>query len=166
MISEKMEKMLNDQIAKEFFASSYYLSIASWCETKGYDGTAKFFYLQSQEEREHAMKFFHYVNELDGHAVVPALDEPPSDFSSYKKIFELSLETERQNTKAIHKIVERSIEEKDYSTQNFLQWFVDEQVEEENLFMGILDKIEIIGTEGPGLYMLDKDLGKRQQTQM
>lgn len=166
MISEKMEKMLNEQIAKEFYASSYYLSIASWCESKGYDGTANFFYLQSQEEREHALKIFHYVNELNGHAITPATEEPPSDFNSYKKVFELSLKTEQENTKSIHKIVEKSQEEKDFSTYNFLQWFVDEQVEEENLFMSILDKIEIIGTEGPGLYMLDKDLGKRQETHM
>ncbi len=166
MITEKMEKMLNDQLAKEFFASHYYLSIASWCDSKGYSGTANFFYLQSQEEREHAMKFFHYINELNGYAVMPALEKPPTDFEGYRKIFELSLETERENTKSIHEIVEHALSEKDYSTNNFLQWFVDEQVEEENLFMGILDKIDIIGTEGPGLYMLDKDLGKRQDTHL
>jgi ferritin len=166
MISEKMEKMLNAQIEKEFYASSYYLSIASWVEKKGFEGTANFFYLQAAEEREHGMKIFHFINELDGHAIAPAIDKPPSQFDSYRKIFELSLEQEKANTKAIHEIVDTSLKEKDYNTYNFFEWFIDEQIEEENLFMSILDKLDLIGEQGAALYMLDKELGGRQETQL
>ncbi|MCF7804403.1 MAG: ferritin [Candidatus Marinimicrobia bacterium] len=162
MISDKIEALLNDQIAKEFYASHYYLALASWCDTQGYEGAAHFFVAQSNEEREHGMRIFHYVNDMDGHAVAPEIEKPPVKFESFGSTFENALEQERQNTKAIHEIVDVSLEEKDYSTYNFMHWYLDEQVEEETLFKGILDKLNIIGDDKSGLYMLDKELGQRQ----
>lgn len=162
MIPEKIEGKLNEQIAMEFNASNFYLAIASWCDTQGYEGTAHFFVQQSNEERDHGMRIFHFINSLDGHAVAPEISKPPVSFNSYREIFERSLEQEKRNTKAIHEIVDMTLSEKDYSTYNFMHWYLDEQVEEENLFRSILDKLDIVGEEGSGLYMLDNELGQRQ----
>ncbi len=164
MIPEKIEEKLNEQIAMEFNASNFYLAIASWCDTQGYEGTAHFFVQQSNEEREHGMRIFHFVNSLDGHAIAPDISKPPVAFDSYRNVFEQSLAQEKRNTKAIHEIVNLTLNTKDYSTYNFMHWYLDEQVEEENLFRSILDKIDIIGDEGSGLYMLDNQLGQRQDT--
>jgi len=161
MISDKIQNMLNDQIAKEFYASHYYLALASWCDTKGFEGAAHFFVEQSNEEREHGMRIFHYINDMDGHAIAPEIEKPPVEFESFRATFEIALEQEKQNTRAIHEIVDVSLQEKDYSTYNFMHWYLDEQVEEETLFKGILDKLNIIGDDSSGLYMLDKELGER-----
>ena len=164
MVSEKIQDMLNDQIAKEFYASNYYLSMASWCDTKGYEGGTNFFLAQSAEERDHGMRIFQYINSLDGHAIAPMIEKPPVDFESYPKIFQIALDQERENTAAIHEIVDVTLQEKDYSTYNFMHWYLDEQVEEENMFRGIIDKLNIIGDDKSGIYMLDKDLGQRRST--
>jgi len=159
MLSDKIQAELNQQIAKEFKASNYYLARASWCESQGFSGAAKFFYAQSDEERDHALRIFHYINGLDGKAIAPEIEKPPQDFESFNTIFSKALELERETTQSIHKLVNVCLEEKDYSTYNFLHWYLDEQVAEENKFRDILDKLKIIGDDRSGLYMLDKDLG-------
>jgi len=166
MIDKKIEDKLNEQIALEFNASHFYLAAASWCDTQGYEGSAHFFVMQSEEEREHGLRIFHFLNSLDGHAIAPAIEKPPVEFESYRDVFERSLEHEQKNTKAIHGIVDLTLSDKDYSTYNFMHWYLEEQVEEENLFRSILDKLDIIGDEGSGLYMLDSELGQRQETQL
>lgn len=160
-MNKKIEKALNDQIAMEGNASNYYLAMASWCDQTGFEGSAKFFYNQAEEEREHMMKFFRYVIEAKGNVEVPSIEKPQSNFKSLPNIFEIALKNEGKVTKSIHKMLDMCNQEKDHRTSSFLQWFVTEQLEEENQFQTILDKLKIIGEEGRSLYMLDKELGKK-----
>lgn len=162
MLSEKIESLLNDQIQHEFEAGNWYLAMSSWAEVNGFHGTASFFLEQSKEENFHAMKIFNYINDRDGHAIAPAIAKPESEFDSIRYLFERGLELEEENTRKINKLLEAAQKEKDHATQQFLQWYVDEQVEEEELFRTILDKLNILGEKGPGLYMLDQELGQRQ----
>lgn len=159
MLSDTIQEKLNNQIRREFRASNNYLAMASWCETEGYEGAAKYFYAQSDEEREHGLRLFHYINGLDGKALAPEIEKPPAKFDSFKQIFKDALQQERNTTQSIHELVQISLDEKDYSTYNFLHWYLEEQVEEENKFRSILDKLKIIGDDRSGLYLLDKDLG-------
>lgn len=161
MLSEQINKALNDQVAMEAQASSYYLAMASWCEQKGFDGSAAFFYKQSEEERIHMMKIFRYVNEAEGHAMSPAVEQPSHDFSSFASLFEIALGHEKKVTKSINDLVKLATESNDYRTLNLLQWFVNEQLEEEKQMQVIIDKLKLIGDNGLGLYMLDGELGKK-----
>lgn len=163
MLSKSINKALNDQIAMEAFASNAYLAIASWCEQNGFEGTASFFYAQADEERMHMMKIFRFVNEAEGHALSPAVKQPQHDFPNYVNIFETALEHEKKVTQSINKLLKMAFNENDYRTQNLLQWFVDEQLEEENQIQIILDKLNLIGDNGTGLFMLDSELGKKAQ---
>lgn len=158
MLSKTIEKALNQQVALEAFSSNQYLAMASWMDRKGFEGTASFLYEQSDEERMHMLKLFHYVNDAGGFALTPALESPVLKFDSYKSTFSLILQQEQKVTNAIHGLVNKSLEEKDYTTHNFLQWYVSEQLEEEALFRTILDKLKIIGDNSAALYMLDRDL--------
>jgi ferritin len=161
MLSSKLNKALNRQIEMEAYASAYYLSMASWCDQNGFKGTAAFFYEQSDEERTHMLKIFHFVNEMEGKAVVPAVEAPPSTFNNYKELFEIALSHERKVTKSIYEISIMAREENDLATFQLMQWFVDEQREEETQMLEILDKLKLIKDDGVGLYMLDKELGEK-----
>ncbi len=154
-----MEKVLNDQVNEEGYASHYYLSMASWCDKNGLHGSAKFMYQHGETERVHMMKLLHYVNDTGGHALVGVVKEPPHDFKSLSDIFELTLKHEQNVTQKINGLVDRCLAEKDYSTFNFLQWYVAEQHEEEHMFKMILDLIKITGLEGRGLFLVDKEIG-------
>jgi len=158
MISSKIEQALNRQIDLEGYASIYYLSMASWCEVKGFNGIAKFLYHHSDEERMHMLKLFHYINDRGGHAVVPGLQSPPKDYVSIRAIFETVLSHEVKVSNEINALVELCINEKDYTTHNFLQWYVSEQIEEESLARNILDKLNLIGDDKGGMYLFDRDL--------
>ncbi len=160
MLSKKVEEALNQQIIYEAYASSSYLSMASWCEKEGYRGSTAFFYTQSEEEREHMLKLIHYINETGGHARVPASKEPPHVYKSLKDVFEIALQQEIDVSKSINKMVELSFDAKDFATFNFLQWFVAEQHEEEHLFMAILDLLKIAGTDGRNLLIADNEIPK------
>lgn len=160
MLNKKIEKELNGQIAREAHASSSYLSMASWCETQGLRGSASFFYTQSQEERVHMLKLVKYVNESRGHALIPALKEPKTEFKSLHEVFELSLEQERDVTKSINHLVELTFSSKDYASFNFLQWYVAEQHEEESLFAAILDLLNLAGKDGRSLLIVDGEIAK------
>lgn len=161
MLSEKINEALNGQIAMEAQASAYYLAMASWCEQKGFEGSAGFFYKQADEERLHMMKIFRYVNEAEGNAISPAVKQPSHDFSSFASLFEIALEHEKKVTESINELVKLATDSKDYRTLNLLQWFVNEQLEEENQMQIIIDKLKLIGDNGVGLYMLDSELGQR-----
>lgn len=164
MITKSIEKSLNAQIAHEANASFYYLSMASWCDSNGYSGATKFLYSHSDEEKEHMLKLFHYINEAGGRSIVPSIKQPQSEFKSLIQIFELMLKHEIEVTKEINGLVELCLKEKDYSTFNFLQWYVAEQHEEEMLFRSILDKAKLIGADdSKGLYWLDKEIGSLAQ---
>jgi ferritin len=160
MLSKNIQDALNKQTGEESYASSYYLSMASWADKAGLRGCAKFLYAHSEAERVHMMKLFRYVNDAGGHALVQAVKAPPADFKSINSVMELILSHERHVTKAINALVETCLTEKDYSTFNFLQWYVAEQHEEERLFQSILDMIKVAGTEGRGLFLIDKEIGK------
>lgn len=158
MISKKIEKALNRQIKLEGESSHYYLAMASWCEVNGFNGISKFLYKHSDEERMHMLKLFMYVNERGGHAITPELKSPQSNFKGVPEIFQHILEHEVMVSKEINELVEQCLSEKDYTTHNFLQWYVTEQMEEERLARNILDKLNLIGNDKSGMYMFDRDL--------
>jgi ferritin len=158
MVSEKLENSLNEQVKLESKASALYLSMASWCEKKKLNGAAAFYYAQSDEERQHMLKVFKYINEMGGHAKVASVDQVDLDFENIRQVVQRSLESEKMVTSSVHQLCELAREVKDYGTLNFLQFYVDEQREEEVLFGNILDRIELIGLEGQGLYYIDKEL--------
>jgi len=158
MISKKLEKALNAQIKLEAEASFNYLAMASWCEQKSLFGAAKFFYAQAEDEREHMLKIFRYINDLEGHAIAPGVEQPRSEYESILDVCKKALAGEQKVTKSINSLSELASEEKDYATHNFIQFFVDEQREGETVFNHILDKIKLIGLEGMGLYYIDKEL--------
>lgn len=158
MLSAKMVKTLNEQIAMEGYASFLYLSKAGWFEGMSMEGCASFMYRQSQEENEHMMKIFHYLVEMDATPIVPAIKQPPVKFKDVKAVFEDTLAHEKKVTKAINDIVELAMEEGDHATYGFLQWYVSEQREEEGLMRSILDKINLIGSGAQSLYFIDKEI--------
>ncbi len=157
-MNERVEKALNEQIAKEAYSSQFYLSMASWAETKGMNGTARFMYAHSDEERFHMLKLIKFVNERGGTATVPGLAEPQQEFESLENVFQLLLNHELDVTESINNLVDVCLQEKDYTTHNFVQWYVSEQLEEEALARTILDKVRMIDNNKAGLYMFDRDL--------
>jgi len=158
MISKKIEALLNQQVELEASSSQYYLSMASWAEVKGYNGVSKFLYKHADEERMHMLKLIMFINERGGHGTVPALKAPPSSFKGIQEIFEQILKHEIHVSNEINKVVEKCLGEKDYTTHNFLQWYVSEQIEEEALARNILDKLNLIGNDKGGMYLFDRDL--------
>lgn len=158
MLIKSIEKALNDQVRVEAESSQVYLAMACWAEVKGLDGIAKFMYAQSDEEREHMLKLVKYINERGGHAQVSALKAPNVTFDSFQEMFEKLYEHEIFVSECINKLVEITLNEKDFSTHNFLQWYVAEQIEEEAVARTILDKINMIGDDKGGLYLFDRDI--------
>ena len=158
MLSKKIESALNQQIELEAASSQYYLAMASWAETKGLSCTAFFMYAHADEERFHMLKLVKFVNERGGRAVVPAIPQPPSEFDSVQRMFELLLEHELVVTQSINEVVDICLKEKDYTTHNFMQWYVSEQMEEEALARSILDKLNLIGNEKGGMYLFDREM--------
>jgi ferritin len=159
-MNTRVEKAINDQIAKEASSSQFYLAMASWSENHGLNGTAKFLYAQSDEERFHMLKLVKFVNERGGKAIIPALVQPPVEFDTLTNVFELLLEHEIQVTESINNLVDICLQEKDYSTHNFVQWYVSEQLEEEASARSVLDKLKLIDGDKGGMYMFDRDLEK------
>lgn len=158
MLSEKIQESLNRQVEVEAFSSQFYLAMASWAETNGLNGVAKFLYGHSDEERQHMLKLFKYINERGGNAIVPKLSKPPEDFESINFIFQSLYDHEVKVTSEINGVVELCLNEKDYTTHNFMQWYVAEQIEEEGLAADLLDKLKLIGGDKGGLYLFDRDL--------
>ena len=158
MLSTKVTGALNKQIEMEAYSSQYYLAMASWAETQGLNGIAGFLYKHADEERMHMLKLIKFVNERGGHGLVPALKQPPVSFKSVKFVFEEVLKHEVKVTSEINNLVEITLKEKDYTTHNFLQWYVSEQIEEEALSRQVVDKLKLIGEDKGGLYFFDRDL--------
>jgi ferritin len=157
-MNTRVEKALNDQIQKEASSSQFYLAMASWAENNGLNGTAKFMYTHSDEERFHMLKLVKFVNERGGKAIIPKVDEPPREFNDLGNVFELLLAHEIKVTESINNLVDICLQEKDYTTHNFVQWYVSEQLEEEALARMVLDKVRLIGNDKGGMYLLDRDL--------
>jgi ferritin len=160
MLDKRIEKALNEQLLREGYSSQLYLAMASWTEQQGLEGSADFLFLHSDEERQHMLKLLKYINERGGVAEIAAMDSPPASYSSLTEMFQSLYEHEVMITEKINEIVQLCLELRDYTTHNFLQWFVSEQLEEEALARKVLDKINLIGNDKGGLYLFDNDISK------
>lgn len=164
MLSERITSEFNEQIKHEFFSANFYLAMAAYCKDQDLDGFANFFIVQAEEERFHAMKFFNFVNELGGRVRISAYDEPRNDFSSLEEVFTSALDHEKFVTERINLLMDLAINEKNYACQSFLNWFVDEQVEELSMFSTLVNKLKRIGENSHAIYMLDTELAARTFT--
>jgi ferritin len=158
MLSPKIEKALNEQVQLEAESSQIYLAMASWSEVEGYSGISAFLYKHSDEERMHMLKLVKYINERGGHGIIPQLKAPAVKYKGVKELFQQVHDHEVLVSKEINHLVDICLKEKDYTTHNFLQWYVSEQIEEESLARHILDKLKLIGADKSGLYMFDRDV--------
>ena len=159
-ITSETEKLLNQQIVMEGKSSAAYLSMASWCQTKGFDTSATFLYKHAEEERMHMLKLFHYVNAAGGHAIQPEIKSIKHTFKTLRDVFDDVLKHELDVTKSINILVDHCFKIKDFATFNFLQWYVMEQREEETLARRAVEIFNLIGEEGVGLWMIDQEIGK------
>jgi len=164
MITKKMADSLNEQINKEIYSAYLYLSMSAYTDHKGLKGFANWYFVQFQEEMYHAMKIYRYLQDQGAVIKLKAIDQPPTEFGDVLEIVEKTLSHEKMVTGLINKLIETAVEEKDYATQAFLQWFVTEQVEEESNVSEILDKLKLAGNQGNGLFMIDKELASRVYT--
>lgn len=164
MASEKLMKALNEQLNFEYESAHYYLAMAAYCADQDLEGIENFFMVQAEEERFHARKFYDYINDIDGRVTLGGLEAPKNDFTSIKDTFKTALEHEKRVTAKINELMKLAHEENDYATVSFLNWFVDEQVEEEASMKTLIAKVDKIGDSPQGLYMLDKELAGRTFT--
>ncbi len=162
MISEKVLKALNEQVGKEIFSSYLYLSMASYFDSIDLLGFGKWMKVQAREELGHAMKIYEFIYERGGRVELPAIEKPQSNWESPLKAFEAAYHHERFITDSIYKIYSLANEEKDYATQEFLNWFVKEQIEEETQTELIFKKLQKLQDSPVALYMLDKEVGTRE----
>jgi ferritin len=158
-INIKSVDLLNDQIKMEFEASAMYLSMASWCDQKGYIKTAKFFYNQSSEEREHMLKIFKFINDNGGIAYSPTVSKVNHEFTSIQDVFQTALQAEINVTKSIHNIFKQSRKLDDFGTEVFIQWFVSEQLEEEQTVRRALEILKLSEASNEDLYLVDQRIG-------
>lgn len=157
-INPEIMDLLNRQVAMEMHASAAYLAMASWCEQRGLLNSTSLFYKQSEEEREHAMKIFNFINGNGGSAVSPEVNNINHDFENLRSVYEISLEQEISVTTAIFEMFKQARDKNDFVTEVFLQWFITEQAEEEDKFRSILDIFDLM--EGKSLKMIDERLPK------
>ncbi|MFV9691532.1 MAG: ferritin [Desulfobacteria bacterium] len=161
MLNDKMQEAINSQINAEIYSSYLYLSMSAYFESINLSGFASWMRAQAQEEMVHAMKFYDYVNERGGRVILGPIEAPPSEWESAVSVFDATYQHEQKVTGLINDLVDLAIEEKDHATNNLLQWFVSEQVEEEASASGVLNKAKLTGDAPGGLFMLDQELGAR-----
>ena len=161
MLSKKMLDALNKHLNEEFYSSYLYLSMAAYFEEQNFKGFANWFKIQSQEEYGHAMKFYAFIIQTGGGVTLKEITAPKTNWKSVMEGFKDTLAHENKITGLIHKLVDLAMQSKDYAANNFLQWFVNEQVEEVATVEEIINKLEMIGDNKGGLYMLDRELGAR-----
>jgi ferritin len=161
MIDEKMQEALNKQVNAEIYSAYLYLSMSAYFQSVNLSGFANWMRVQWQEELAHGQKFYDYVNERGGRVVLQAVEAPPSEWDSPLAVFEHVYEHEQKVTGMINKLVDLAVETKDHATNNFLQWFVSEQVEEEASADEVVQKLKLVGDDPSGLFMIDQDLGQR-----
>lgn len=158
MLSKRMEEMLNDQINYEFFSSYLYLSMSAYLSDLNMNGYAHWFHVQAQEEKDHAMILYNYVVSAGGRVILSAIDAPKTDFDGIREVLEETLDHEREITNRIYNIVEEANKERDYKTVKALEWFINEQVEEEENAVDNIAKYNMLAEDPKGLYMLDKEM--------
>lgn len=161
MISKKLEDMLNDQIEKEFYSAYFYLSMAAWLEKHGHNGYASWYYVQVKEERDHAMMMLDYLIKSGGTPTFLAIENPPIEFEGVMDIFRQTLEHEQFVTSRIAALMEQAQEERDLPAIRFLQWYVDEQEEEEENASGLIAKYQMVESSKIGQNLLDRELAGR-----
>lgn len=165
MLTEKMQTALNGQLNAELYSSYLYLSMNAYFKSVNLDGFANWMYYQAQEELEHAMKFYDFILQRGGKAHLQKIEAPPIEWSSPLAVFEATLEHEQKVTGLINDLVDVAHEERDHATNIFLQWFVSEQVEEEESVGGVLEKLKLMGDAKGGLFMIDRELAKRSPSE-
>mgnify|MGYP005839444743 FL=1 len=163
MLNKKIQDAINEQIKNELYSAYIYLSMSAYFESMNLAGMAHWMRLQSNEEVEHAMKFFDYVHDRGGRVTLGAIDQPPTEWKSPLAAFENAYEHEQKVTGMINNIYALALKENDYPTQVMLQWFIDEQVEEEKNASTIVEQLKLIGDSTNGLMMLDHRLGERNE---
>jgi ferritin len=156
-----MNKALNGQINAELYSAYLYMSMSAYFKSINLDGFAAWMHAQALEETEHAQKFYDFVNQRGGRVILSAIEAPPKDWDSPLAVFEDTLTHEQKVTSLIDDLMEVALEEKDHATQIFLQWFITEQVEEEENVGGVLQQLRLMGDAQGGLFMLDRELGQR-----
>ena len=161
MLSEKLSRAINAQINHELYSGYLYLSMAAYFDGESLPGFAHWMRAQAAEEQEHALKFYDYVYERGGTVTLAAIDGPPTEFASPLAVFEQTLAHERKVTGLINDLYALAVEDKDYASQVFLQWFISEQVEEEDNATQIIETLKRVGEKGQALVMLDRELGRR-----
>jgi ferritin len=161
MLNEKMQKALNDQLNAELYSSYLYLSMNAYFKSVNMDGFANWMYYQAQEELGHATKFYDFIIQRGGRVQLQKVEAPPTRWNSPLAVFEATLEHEQKVTGLIYDLVEIANNERDHATQIFLQWFVSEQVEEEDNVGGVLEQLKLMGEAQGGLFMIDRELAKR-----
>lgn len=158
MLKEDMINQLNDQLNLEFYSANLYLQMSAWCSDKGFAGAAAFMMSHSREEMTHMQRLFKYVSDTGALPLLGTIEAPRADFASLEELFNVAYQHEQLITEEINKLADLAMTTKDYSTFNFLQWYVAEQHEEETLFKSVIDKLGLVSKTGNGLFLVDKDL--------
>jgi len=161
MLNEKVQKALNEQVNAELYSSYLYVSMSAYFESIDLPGHASWMRCQAQEELVHAMKFYGYIHDRDGRVLVTAIDAPPTEWNSALAAFEAAYEHEQHVSSLINGLVDLARAESDHATYNTLQWFVEEQVEEEASAKAVVQQLKLVGSEGRGMFMVDRELGQR-----
>jgi ferritin len=161
LLTDRMHKALNEQIQAEFFSAYLYLSMSAHFQDQGLEGMANWMNIQFQEEQFHALKLFHYVLERGGRVELGALEKPGTEWASPLAAFEAALAHERMISGRINDLADLAVQEKDHATHNMLQWFIAEQVEEEASVDNIVSQLRLVGNQGAGLFMIDRDMKQR-----
>jgi ferritin len=161
MVNVKIQEALNKQLNAELYSSYLYLSMCAYFESINLKGFANWMRIQAQEELMHAMKFYDYIDERGGRVTLTKIDGPPTQWETPRAVFEHVYQHEQKVTGLINTLVDLALSESDHATNNFLQWFVAEQVEEEASADEVIQKLKIVGDQGGGLFMLDRELGQR-----
>ncbi len=162
MLSTAMQAALLKQLNHEFFSSYVYLAMAAWCEDKGVRGFGRWMRIQAQEEMAHAMIIYRYLGDRDCRVILDTIQKPEADFGSIMEVFRAALEHERQVSRSFASIAALAQDERDFATGNFVQFFIDEQVEEEASFRDLIDQLKLVGDHGHAIFMLDREFGQRQ----
>ena len=162
-MSDAMVEAINKQINAEMYSSYLYLSLAAYLEAENMNGMAQWMHAQASEENGHARKFYQYVYEREGRVILEAIDKPPADWDSAQAVFQDALKHERKVTAMINKLADQADKDGDRAASIFLQWFINEQVEEEASVQHIVDRMKMFGNVPQALYMLDRELGQRGQ---
>ena len=163
MLSDSMQKALSEQLNKEFYSAYLYLAMSAYCNHIDFNGAAHWLKLQYEEEHLHATRIYNYLIGQGVHVVLGEIEAPPSDFGTILEVFKNSLKHEQKMTSNLNDLSDKALKEKDHATYQLLQWFVNEQVEEEATVSGIISKLKLVKNDGYGLLMIDNELGSRTQ---